>query len=102
MALAASGLFCVDITAIFSLFIRCVGKALHEEVPYQLKGRCRSRQSSYASQISMDHPAPHVEPDVHSCRRRLLDQADRIIKQDLVVADMHTERRQPLEISVKG
>ena len=40
----------------------------------------------------MDHPFPHIEASVDSCRDRVLNKTDGIIKQHLVVADMHTDR----------
>ena len=40
----------------------------------------------------MDHPFPHIEASIDSCRDRVLNKADGIIKQRLVVADMHTDR----------
>ena len=49
----------------------------------------------------MDHPLPYVESSIDSRRYRPLDQADRIIEQDLVIADMHTDRSQAFQIGVK-
>jgi hypothetical protein len=40
----------------------------------------------------MDHALPHIEASIDTRRDRALHQVDRIIEQNLIIADMHTDR----------
>src|SRR6202167_5088585 len=82
-------------------FLFPLGKTVVQKLTDDWKGLGRSCQASQASQISVDHPFPYIQSSIHSGHDRTLDEADGIIKQHLVVADMHTDRNQVLEISVK-
>src|SRR6204780_175423 len=77
------------------------GKSVVQKLTDELKGLGRSCQASQASQISVDHPFPYTQSSIPSSRDRTLDEADGIIKQYLVVADMHTDRNQVLQIGEK-
>src|ERR1700691_901390 len=82
-------------------FLFPLGKTVVQKLTDDWKGLGRSSQAPQASQISVDHPFPYIQSSIHSGRNRTLDEADGIIKQHLVVADMHTDRNQVLQIGVK-
>src|SRR6202034_198037 len=81
---------------LFPLSFR-VSEAFDQKLPDKLKCLGGSCQASYASQVSMHHPLPDVQPGIDSGSHRPLHQADRIIEQNLVGAHMEPDRGQTLE-----
>ena len=76
-----------------SLPLHCLlGESVAQKLTDELKSLVGSCEASHTPKESMDHPFPHIEASIDSCRDRVLNKADGIIKQRLVAADMHTDR----------
>jgi hypothetical protein len=62
----------------------------------------RSLQLPDRSDETMDHTVPHIHACIHTCGHCMLHEADRVVEQQFVVADMDTDRREPGQIGVEG
>jgi hypothetical protein len=69
-----------------------LGESVDQKLTDELKSLVGSCEASHASKESMDHAFPYIEASIDSCRDRALHQANGIIEQHLVIADMHTDR----------
>jgi len=48
-------------------------KPVDQKLPDELKSLGGSCQASYATQVSVDHPLPYVEPSIYYSRNSPLD-----------------------------
>jgi len=69
-----------------------LGEPTDQKLTDELKGLVGSFEASHASKESMDHAFPYIEAGIDSCRRRQIHEANGIIEQHLVTADVHTDR----------
>jgi hypothetical protein len=64
-----------------------------QKVTNELKGLVGSSEPSHPLKKAVKHAFPDIEASIDSCSDSALDEADGIVQQYLVVADMHQNRR---------
>jgi hypothetical protein len=66
-----------------------LGEAASQKVTDLPKGPIGSFEASDTSEESMNHAFPHIETSIRSRRKRTLKEANGIIQQNLVIADVN-------------
>lgn len=73
----------------FLQLIRHSGESVIQKLTDESKSLVGSSKASHALKEAVKHALPYLEASIHSRSDGALDEADRIVKQYLVVTDMH-------------